>query len=119
MNGENPFMPERIYVCYKKEGKTNNMVTEIAIFTAAPGKEEALGQGIIRGLESIRQHSGCISANVSRCVEREGRYMLSVVWTSLDAHMKDFRSSSLFPQWRSHIDGLFEGTPELFHYQPF
>lgn len=95
------------------------MVTEIAIFTAAPGKEDALGYGMIQGLEAIRQHPECISANASRCVERNGRYMLSVVWTSLEAHMNDFRSSPLFLQWRSHIEGLFEGTPELFHYQPF
>lgn len=95
------------------------MVTEIAIFIAVPGKEEALGHGIIHGLEALRRHSECISANVTRCVERDGRYMLSVVWTSLDAHMKDFRSGPLFAQWRSHIEGLFEGTPEVFHYQPF
>ena len=95
------------------------MVTEIAIFIAVPGKEEALGQAIIRGLEVVRRHPECISANVTRCVERNGRYMLSVIWTSLEAHLEDFRSSALFPQWRSHIEGLFEGTPEIFHYQPF
>ncbi len=95
------------------------MVTEIAIFTAVPGKEEALGQGIIQGLEAIRQHPQCISANASSCIERPGRYMLSVVWTSLEAHLDDFRSSPLFPKWRSHINGLFEGNPEIFHYQPY
>jgi quinol monooxygenase YgiN len=95
------------------------MVTEIAIFIAIPGKEEALGHGIIHGLEAIRQHPECISANVTSCIEQKGRYMLSVVWTSLEAHVNDFRSSPLFRQWRSHIEGLFEGTPEVFHYQPF
>ncbi len=95
------------------------MVTEIAIFTAIPGKEEELGQGIIQGLEAIRQHPGCISANATRCMERPGRYMISVVWTSLEAHLNDFRNSPLFPKWRSHINGLFEGNPELFHYQPY
>ena len=95
------------------------MVTEIAIFMAVPGKEEALGQGIIHGLENIRRHPECISANVTRCVERNGRYMVAVVWTSLEAHIEDFRSSPLYSQWRSHIEGLFDGSPEVFHYQPF
>jgi quinol monooxygenase YgiN len=95
------------------------MVTEIAIFTALSGREDALGHGMIRGVEAIRQHPECISANVTRCVEQNGRYMLSVVWTSLEAHVKDFRSDPLFRQWRSHIEGLFEGTPEVFHYEPF
>jgi len=95
------------------------MVTEVAIFNALPGKEEELGQGIVRGLNVIRQHPECISANVARSVEQPGRYMLSVVWTSLEAHTVDFRGGPLFPQWRSNINGLFASTPEVFHYQAF
>ncbi len=40
------------------------MVTEIAIFTAVPGKEEELGQRILRGVEVICQHPGCVSSRV-------------------------------------------------------
>ncbi len=95
------------------------MVTEIVILQAIPGKEDALGQGIIQGIEAIRQHKECISANTSRCVEKPGRYMVTVVWTSLEAHLEDFRNGPLFPKWRSHISNLFEGAPEVFHYQPY
>jgi quinol monooxygenase YgiN len=95
------------------------LVTEIAIFTAFPGNEDALGQGIIQGLEVIRQHPGCISANATHCIERPGRYMLSVVWTSMEAHMIDFRNGPLFSKWRSYINNLFEESPEVFHYQPY
>ena len=95
------------------------MVTEIAIFTALPGKEEELGQGIIRGLKAIRQHPECISVHTTRCIEQPARYMLTVIWSSLEAHMVDFRNSPLFAQWRSNIDGLFKDPVELFHYQAF
>jgi quinol monooxygenase YgiN len=95
------------------------MVTEIAILTAVPGKEDALGQAILRGLAVIRQHPGIISARVERCVEKPGQYMLINIWTSLEAHITDFRGGPLFPQWRSHINGLFEGNPVVFHYEPF
>lgn len=95
------------------------MVTEVAVFTAIPGKEEELGHGIIKGIEAIRQHPGCISANATRCVEQPGRFMLTAVWSSLEAHINDFRSSPNFAEWRSHINGLFEAQPELFHYQAF
>jgi quinol monooxygenase YgiN len=93
------------------------MVTEIAIFTAIAGKEEELGQAILRGIEVIRQHPECNSVHVSRCIEKPEQYMLTVSWTSLAAHTVDFRSGPLFPQWRSHISGLFEGSPVVFHYQ--
>jgi quinol monooxygenase YgiN len=95
------------------------VITEIALFTAIPGKEEELGQGILKGLDVIRQHPGCVSARVQRCIEHPNQYMLTNVWTSFDAHMKDFRNGPLFPQWRSHINGLFEGTPSVLHYEPF
>jgi len=95
------------------------MVTEIAIFTAVPGKEDELGQAILRGLEVIRQHPGIISARVERCIEKPGQYVLINIWTSLEAHMADFRGGPLFPQWRSHINGLYEGNPVMFHCEPF
>ena len=95
------------------------MVTEIAIFTAVPGKEDELGQAILRGLEVIRQHPGIISARVERCIEKPGQYVLINIWTSIEAHMTDFRGGPLFPQWRSHINGLYEGNPVMFHYEPF
>jgi quinol monooxygenase YgiN len=95
------------------------MVTEVAIFTAAPDKAEELGRAILQGIEVIRQHPGCISAHATRCIEQPGRYMLTVGWTSLEAHTTDFRNGPLFAEWRSHINGLFEGTPEVFHYQAY
>lgn len=95
------------------------MITEIALFTAIPGKEEELGQAIVRGLEVIRQHPECISTHATHCIEQPRRYMVTNVWTSLEAHTVDFRGGPLFAQWRNHIQGLFEGLPEVFHYQPF
>lgn len=95
------------------------MIIETAIFTAVAGKEEELAQSIIHGLEVIRQHPECISAHATRCIEQPGRFMVTNSWSTLEAHTVDFREGPLFPQWRSHINGLFEGTPEVFHYQAF
>jgi quinol monooxygenase YgiN len=93
------------------------MITEIAILTATPGKEEELGQAILQGLDIIRQHPACISAHATRCIEQPGRYMVTNVWSSLEAHTISFREGPLFPQWRGHLAGLFVGTPEVFHYE--
>jgi quinol monooxygenase YgiN len=93
------------------------MITEIALFTAAPGKEEELGPAILKGLEIIRQHPECLSARVERCIEQPGQYMLVNTWTSLEAHTESFRGGPLFPRWRAQIAGLFSGQPAVFHYQ--
>ncbi len=95
------------------------MVTETALFTAKAGKEDELGQAILKGLEVIRQHPGCVSSRVERCIEQPNRYMLINIWTSLEAHTVDFRGGPMFSEWRSHINGLFEGNPEVFHSEPF
>ena len=95
------------------------MVTEVAVFNAIPGKEDELGQAIIQGLDIIRQHPQCISSHATRCIEKPGRYLLTIVWSSLEAHTVDFRGGPFFPQWRKTINGLFEEPPEVFHYQPF
>ncbi len=95
------------------------MITEFAIFNAVPGKEDELGQAMLRGIEVIRQHPGLISARVERCIEQPGQYVLINIWTSYEAHVDDFRGGPLFPQWRSYINGLFEGSPTVYHYQPF
>jgi heme-degrading monooxygenase HmoA len=95
------------------------MVTEMAIFTARPGKENDLGQGIVHGVEFIRQYPECVSVNITRCVEKPERYVLSVVWTSLEAHVNGFRTSPLFGQWRNTISGLFEDNLDVSHYEVY
>jgi quinol monooxygenase YgiN len=95
------------------------MVTEIAIFTALSGKEDELGRAILRGIDIIRKHPECISSRVERCIEQPAKYMLINIWTSFEAHTVNFRGGPLFPEWRSHINGLFEDPPQVFHYQPF
>ena len=94
------------------------MVTEIAIFTAVPGKEEELGAAILKGLEVVHQSQECLSARVERCIEQPNQYALIIGWTSLEAHTEGFRGAPLFPQWRAHINGLFVNPPSVFHYRP-
>lgn len=93
------------------------MITEIAIFTAVPGKEDELGAAILHGLEVIRQHPECVGARVERCIEQPDQFAVINTWTSLEAHTVSFRGGPLFPQWRGHITGLFTGQPSVFHYQ--
>lgn len=93
------------------------MITEIAIFTAAPGKAAELGTAIHKGLDVIRQHPECVEARVERCIEQPDQYAVINTWTSLEAHTESFRGGPLFLQWRGHLADLFAGQPAVFHYQ--
>jgi quinol monooxygenase YgiN len=93
------------------------MITEIAMFTAAPGKADELGAAILQGLAVIRQHPACLSARVERCLEQPEQFAVINSWTSLEAHVIDFRGGPLFVQWRSQLSGLYVDQPVVFHYQ--
>jgi quinol monooxygenase YgiN len=93
------------------------MITEIAIFQAIPGKEENFAQGIQQGIQVIRRDSGCRSVMVQRCIEDPTRFVLIVQWDSVEAHTEGFRKSPLFAEYRSHINGLFQDSPVVHHYE--
>jgi quinol monooxygenase YgiN len=93
------------------------MITEIAVFQAIPGKEEAFAQGIQQGIAVIRRDPGCHAAAAQRCIEDPARFLLVIQWDSVEAHTEGFRKSPGFAEYRSHINGLFEGSPVVHHYE--
>jgi quinol monooxygenase YgiN len=93
------------------------MVTEIAIFQAAPGKADAFAEGIQRGAVVIRRDSKCHALTIHRCIEDPARFVLQIQWESVEAHTEGFRKSPLFAEYRSHINGLFLENPVVHHYQ--
>lgn len=93
------------------------MITELAIITALPGAEERLGEAITAGVQHIRRDPGGRSAEGTRCVAEPGRYLLTVRWASLEAHVEGFRGSPGFGRWLDSIKGLFDpATLDARHY---
>jgi quinol monooxygenase YgiN len=93
------------------------MVTEIAEVTAQPGKAEELQAGLLRGLQVIRRGEGCRSAALRRCIEDGNRFILEIEWETLEHHTVTFRGGPLFPEYRSHITGLFVDPIVAGHYE--
>ncbi len=93
------------------------MVLEIALFTATPGKGAELRAGFLAALPIIRGAQGCRSATMRQQVEDPEQFALLIEWEALDDHIVTFRSGPRFPEYRSHIDGLFAGAPVVNHYE--
>lgn len=94
------------------------MVTEIAEFTAQPGKAEALRAGLLRGLEVIRAAEGCRSARLRRGIEDPERFIYEIEWETLEDHTVRFRGGPRFAEYRSHINGLFVEPVIARHFEP-
>src|SRR5690349_19085044 len=92
------------------------MIVEIAQFRAQPGKAEELQAGFLKGLEVIRSGEGCLSAVARRGIEDPDIFVLEVAWETLEHHTVKFRGGPMFPQYRSHINGLFIEPPTVNHY---
>ncbi len=59
----------------------------------------------------------CQSYELSHCVEEPERYILRIVWDSLDGHMKGFRSSTEFKEFLPHIRPFIQNIDEMQHYE--
>lgn len=93
------------------------MVSEIAQFTAQPGKAEELQRGFLAALPIIRGGEGCRSAQLRRCIEDPTLFLLQIEWETLEHHTVMFRGGPLFQQYRSHIAGLFVDPPVVRHFE--
>ena len=93
------------------------MVVEIAEFTAQPGKAEELRAGLLHGLQVIRRGEGCRGGRLRADVEDRNRFIYEIEWETLEAHTVTFRGGPLFPEYRSHINGLFVEPVVVHHYE--
>lgn len=93
------------------------MVTELAQFTAQPGKADALEQGLRAAMDVIRRGEGCRSIRLRRCVEDPNSFLYEIEWETLEHHTVTFRGGPLFAEYRSHITGLFVDPVAVRHYE--
>jgi quinol monooxygenase YgiN len=94
------------------------MVIEIAQFTAQLGKAEELRRGLLAAMSVIRRGEGCRSIELRRCVEDPDVFIYEIAWETLEHHTVTFRGGPLFPEYRSHITGLFVEPVNVRHYHP-
>ena len=94
------------------------MVVEIAVLKAKPGAAEQLREGLRAARPVIARAAGYRSSIFYQGIEEPESFILRVEWETLEAHMQDFRQSSLLQEWRSYFYHLLDGTPKVTHYEP-
>ncbi len=93
------------------------MILEIADIRIAPGQQAAFEEAIQRAANTVlAQATGMLGWSVNRGVESPERYMLQIVWASLEDHTVGFRQSPLFAQWRAIIGPFFAQPPAVEHF---
>jgi heme-degrading monooxygenase HmoA len=93
------------------------MVTEIAQYTAQPGKADQLMDALRTAAGVIRRAEGCQSVTMRRCIEEPNQFIAQIQWETLEHHTVTFRGGPLFPEYRSHLTGLYVEPIVVHHYE--
>lgn len=91
------------------------MIIERAEIDVLPGHEAQFEAAVQEAAPQFRSATGCLSMALHRVIEKPGTYRLMVEWTSVDAHMVDFRHSPGFQEWRRLVSPHFAAPPRVDH----
>ncbi len=92
------------------------MILERALFAIKPGQAEDFEKAFALAAPLIRAAKGCVQADMRPGIENPDSYILLVLWDSVDDHMKGFRESPAFTEWRGLLGPHFASPPAMEHY---
>ncbi len=93
------------------------MILEIADIRITPGQNAAFEEAVQHALATVAsQAQGMQGFSVTRGVESPDRYVLQIVWATLEDHTVGFRAGPLFAQWRAIIGPFFAQPPQVAHF---
>ena len=93
------------------------MILEHALIPIKSGQSKEFEVAFANARKYIEAAEGFQKLEMRACIERVDNYLLLVWWTDVDAHMKGFRESDAFLQWRGLLGPFFAAPPEVHHYQ--
>ena len=93
------------------------MILELADIRIHPGQQAAFDEAIQRGIqEVISKAKGYKGHSVHKGIESPERYVLQILWETLENHTVDFRQSPTFSDWRAIVGPFFAGPPVVEHF---
>ena len=92
------------------------MVLEVATIDVKPGSEAAFATAYQSVSDEVRTTPGCQWMRMTKGIESPSRFVLVVEWDSVEAHVKNFRSTDRFARWRAAITPYFAAPPLVEHF---
>ena len=93
------------------------MILELADIRIHPGQNVAFEAAIASAASSIiAQAKGFQGYTVNKGIESPERYVLQIMWDTLEDHTVGFRQSELFTQWRGIVGPFFAAPPVVEHF---
>jgi heme-degrading monooxygenase HmoA len=94
------------------------MILELADIRIHPGQQAAFEHAIALGLNTVVcKAQGFQGGTIHRGMESPERYVLQIVWDTLEDHTVGFRQSALFTEWRAIVGPFFAAPPQVEHFE--
>ncbi|WP_327686351.1 cupin domain-containing protein [Streptomyces sp. NBC_00467] len=94
-----------------------SLVHEVARITVRPGTDEEFEAAVLAAAPLFQQTKGARTLVLERSHEDPLEYRLVVGWESLDDHLRGFRGSPAFQEWRRLIADSVAALPEVTHFR--
>jgi heme-degrading monooxygenase HmoA len=92
------------------------MILELADIRIQPGKQPEFDAAIKRGVETvIAKSKGYRGYKVHKGIESPERYVLTILWDTVENHTEDFQKSPAFKEWRAIVGPFFASPPVVEH----
>jgi len=91
------------------------MITEFAEIEVKPGLEAEFIAGVEKSKPAFLRSAGCRGVALTRGVENPAKFVLHVLWESVEHHMVTFRASPEFQEWRANVGHCFAAPPNVWH----
>ena len=93
------------------------MILELAELLIHPGQQAEFEAAIERGLRTVHARAhGRHGWQLHKCVETPERYVLQVMWDSIEAHMVTYRESPLSLEFRPIVAPFLAQPPAFQHF---
>ena len=93
------------------------MIQEVAILNVVEDRVDEFQSAFEQAQVLVKKMPGYVSHQLSRCVENDGRFLLSIYWKTLEDHTQGFRESQEYVQWKKMLHHFYDPFPVVEHYE--
>ncbi|WP_156292097.1 antibiotic biosynthesis monooxygenase family protein [Oceanobacillus salinisoli] len=93
------------------------MVQEIFMLEVISGLERDFEQAFNQAKGLLSTSKGYLGAELKRCVEQENKYLVSVSWESVEAHVHNFKKTPEFVEMKKLLGPFYLSIPNVQHYE--
>ncbi len=92
------------------------MIPKAAILSVQPGREREFERAFAPVSPLMTSREDCLSHEVHRCIETQGKYLLVVRWRTVEGHTVGFRQSAACQEWKRLLHPFYEPFPTVEHF---